>query len=99
MKGDVRKILGSYSKEVIIEWLCNSYFLPLARRNIKEELEDTRKDFEFNKIDKELTPLLEKQKKLGQKPFNVSVTLEMEKNRERIKKLLSKQEKLLGIGD
>lgn len=99
MKGDVRKILGSYSKEVIIEWLCNSYFLPLARRNIKEELEDIRKDFEFNKIDKELTPLLEKQKKLGQKPFNVSVTLEMEKNRERIKKLLSKQEKLLGIGD
>ena len=99
MKEDVSKILRSYSKEVIIEWICNSYFLILARRNIKAELEETRKDFEFNKIDKELTPLLAKQKKLGQKPFTVSVSLEMEKNRKGIKELLDKQVELLGIGD
>lgn len=99
MKEDVSKILRSYSKEVIIEWLCNSYFLLLARMDIKAELEETRKDFEFNKINKELTPLLAKQKKLGQKPFTDSVALEMAKNRKRIKELLVKQEELLGIGD
>lgn len=44
MKEDVSKILRSYSKEVMIEWLCNSYFLLLARRDIKAELDETLAD-------------------------------------------------------
>ena len=92
---DTRQILKGYSKEVIIEWLCNNWFLPLSRRNIKQELDNVRKDLEFNKCDKELTILFEKQKKLKEKPFNVTVALELEKNRNRILQLLEKEEKFI----
>lgn len=90
----VEEILNKYSKEVIIEWICNRYPV-FMNKDIKKELDETKNDLEFNKISKELDSLFAEQKKLREKPFNASVAIKMEKNRNRIHDLLDKQDKIL----
>lgn len=96
MAKSVEKILGAYSKEVIIEWITNRYPV-FMNKDLEKELEDVKNDLEFNKATKELDTLFKKQKELREKPFTVTVATEMEKNRKRIKCLLGKQEKFIGL--
>lgn len=90
----VNEILKKYSKEVIIEWVTNKYPL-FMNKNLEEELEGVKNDLEFDKANKELETLFKKQKELNKKPFSVTVEIEREKNRKRIRYLLDKQEKLI----
>lgn len=90
----VNEILNKYSKEVIIEWICNSYPV-FMNKDIKKELDETKNDLEFDKITKELDRLFADQKKLREKPFNASVAMKMEKNRNRIHFLVEKQSKMV----
>lgn len=90
----VNEILNKYSKEVIIEWVCNRYPV-FMNKDIRKELDETKNDLEFDKITKELDNLIEEQKKLREKPFNVSVAKKMEKNRNRISFLIEKQSKMV----
>ena len=92
----VNEILNKYSKEVIIEWICNRYPV-FMNKDIKKELDETKNDLEFNKAEKELQSLFAEQKKLKEKPYSNNVALRMEKNRIRIKELLNKEDKILGI--
>ena len=96
MTKSVEKILGAYSKEVIIEWLANRYPV-FMNKDLEKELEDAKNDLEFNKAEKELDTLFKKQKELGKKTFTNATATEMEKNRKRIRYLLDKQEKLIGL--
>ena len=96
MAKSVEKILGAYSKEVIIEWLTNRYPV-FMNKDLEKELENAKNDLKFNKVNKELDTLFKKQKELGKKPFSVTVATEMEKNRKRIRYLLDKQEKLIDL--
>lgn len=96
MAKSVEKILGAYSKEVIIEWIVNRYPV-FMNKDLEKELENTKNDSEFNKVDKELNTLFKKQKELGKKTFSINVATEMEKNRKRIRYLLDKQEKLIDL--
>lgn len=90
----VNEILKKYSKEVIIEWVTNKYPL-FMNKNLEEELEGVKNDLEFDKANKELETLFKKQKELNKKPFSVTVEIERENNRKRIRYLLDKQEKLI----
>lgn len=90
----VNEILDKYSKEVIIEWICNHYPV-FMDKNIKKELDETKNDIEFDKISKKLESLFAEQKKLREKPFNASVAMKMEKNRNRISFLVEKQSKMV----
>jgi hypothetical protein len=90
----VNEILNKYSKEVIIEWICNRYPV-FMNKDIKKELDETKNDLEFDKITKELDRLFAEQKKLREKPFNASVAIKMEKNRTRISFLIEKQSKMV----
>lgn len=90
----VNEILKKYSKEVIIKWFTNRYPL-FMYENLEEELEDVKNDLEFDKAHKELATLFKKQEELAKKTFSVTVAIEMEKNRKRIRYLLDKQEKLI----
>lgn len=93
-----KEILNKYSKEVIIEWVCNRYpvFMTVfMNKNIKKELDETKNDLEFDKITKELDRLFADQEKLREKPFNASVAIKMEKNRNRISFLVEKQSKMV----
>jgi hypothetical protein len=90
----VNEILNKYSKEVIIEWICNRYPV-LMNKDIKKELDETKNDLEFDKITKELDRLFAEQKKLREKPFNASVAIKMEKNRNRISFLVEKQSEMV----
>lgn len=90
----VNEILKKYSKEVIIEWVTNKYPL-FMNKNLEEELEGVKNDLEFDKANKELKTLFKKQKELNKKPFSVTVEIERENNRKRIRYLLDKQEKLI----
>ena len=92
----VEEILKLYNKEVIIKWVTNRYPLFL-NKDLKKELDEVKRDLEFDKANTELNSLFEKNKKLRGKPFNIDVAIEMEKNRQRIDFLLEKQEKLLGL--
>ena len=40
----VNEILNKYSKEVIIEWICNRYPF-FMNKDIKKELDETKNDF------------------------------------------------------
>lgn len=90
----VNEILKKYSKEVIIEWVTDKYPL-FMNKNLEEELEGVKNDLEFDKANKELETLFKKQKELDKKPFSVTVEIERENNRKRIRYLLDKQEKLI----
>lgn len=90
----VNEILNKYSKEVIIEWICNRYPV-FMNKDIKKELDETKNDLEFDKITKELDKLFADQEKLRKKPFNASVAIKMEKNRNRISFLVEKQSKMV----
>lgn len=90
----VEEILKLYNKEVIIKWVTNRYPL-FFNKDLKKELDETKRDLEFDKADTELKSLFEKNKKLRGKPFNIDVAIEMNKNRRRIDFLLKKEEKLL----
>ena len=90
----VNEILNKYSKEVIIEWICNRYPV-FMNKDIKKELDETKNDLEFNKIEKELDNLFAEQKKLKEKPFNASVAIKIEKNRNRISFLVKKESKMV----
>ena len=90
----VNEILSKYSKEVIIEWICNRYPV-FMNKDIKKELDETKNDVEFDKISKELDGLFAEQKKLREKPFSANVTMKMEKNRKRISFLVEKQSKMV----
>lgn len=90
----VNEILNKYSKEVIIEWICNRYPV-FMNKDIKKELDETKNDLEFDKITKELDRLFAEQKKLWEKPFNASVAMKMEKNRQRIHFLIEKQSEMV----
>ena len=92
----VEEILKLYNKEVIIKWVTNRYPLFL-NKDLKKELEEVKRDLEFDKADAELNSLFEKNKKLRGKPFNIDVAIEMKKNRQRIDFLLKKQGKLLDL--
>ena len=92
----VEEILKLYNKEVIIKWVTNRYPL-FFNKDLKKELDEVKRDLEFDKANTELNSLFEKNKKLRGKPFNIDVAIEMEKNRQRIDFLLEKQEKLLGL--
>lgn len=96
MAKSVEKILGAYSKEVIIEWLKNRYPV-FMNKDLEKELEDVKNDLEFEKEEKELDALFKKQRELSKKPFDATVVIEMRKNRERIIYLLDKQAKLLNL--
>ena len=90
----VNEILNKYSKEVIIEWICNRYPV-FMNKDIKKELDETKNDVEFDKISKELDGLFLFFFKLREKPFNANVTMKMEKNRKRISFLVEKQSKMV----
>ena len=90
----VNEILNKYSKEVIIEWICNRYPV-FMNKDIKKELDETKNDLEFDKISKELDRLFADQEKLREKTFNASVAIKMEKNRNRISFLVKKQAKMV----
>lgn len=92
----VEEILKLYNKEVIIKWVANRYPLFL-NKDLKKELDEVKRDLEFDKADTELQSLLEKNKKLRGKSFNIDVAIEMEKNRQRIDFLLKKEGKLLDL--
>ena len=92
----VEEILKLYNKEVIIKWITNRYPLFL-NKDLKKELDKTKRDLEFDKADAELDSLFEKNKKLRGKPFNIDVAIEMNKNRRRIDFLLKKEGKLLDL--
>ena len=92
----VEEILKLYNKEVIIKWVANRYTLFL-NKDLKKELDEVKRDLEFDKADTELQSLLEKNKKLRGKSFNIDVAIEMEKNRQRIDFLLKKEGKLLDL--
>lgn len=94
MSKSVEKILGAYSKEVIIEWLKNRYPV-FMNKDLEKELENVKNDLAFNKAEKELDILFKKQKELAKKPFTIATATAKEKNRKRIKYLLAEQEKLL----
>ena len=96
MSKSVEKILGAFSKEVIIEWLKNRYPV-FMNKDLEKELKDVKNDLEFNKAEKELDTLFKKQKELRKRTLTVTVATELEKNRKRIERLLNKQEKLLGL--
>lgn len=64
-------------------------------KDIKKELDETKNDLEFDKITKELDSLFAEQKKLREKPFNASVAIKMEKNRNRISFLVEKQSEMV----
>jgi len=91
----VNEILNKYSKEVIIEWICNRYPV-FMNKDIREELEETKNDLEFDKIGKELESLFAEQKKLKEKAYSNNVAMKMEKNRKRISFLVEKQSKIVG---
>ena len=90
----VNEILNKYSKEVIIEWICNRYPV-FMNKDIKKELDEIKNDLEFDKISKELDSLFAEQKKLREKPFNAKVAIEMERNINRIHFLVEKQAKMV----
>ena len=90
----VNEILNKYSKEVIIEWICNRYPV-FMNKDIKKELDEKKRDLEFDKISKELDSLFAEQEKLREKPFNASVAMKMNKNRNRISFLVEKQSKIV----
>jgi hypothetical protein len=90
----VEGLLNGYTKEVIIKWITNRYPV-FMNKNIKEELEETKKDLEFDKIEKELQTLFAKQKRIIRKTFSCETELKIEANREKIHFLLGKQQKLL----
>lgn len=92
----VEEILKLYNKEVIIKWVTNRYPL-FFNKDLKKELDETKRDLEFDKTDTELKSLFEKNKKLRGKPFNIDVAIEMNKNRQRIDFLLKKEGKLLDL--
>lgn len=94
----VEEILKLYNKEVIIKWVTNRYPLFL-NKDLKKELDETKRDLEFDKADAELDSLFEKNKKLRGKPFNIDVAIEMNKNRRRIDFLLKKEGKLLDLDE
>ena len=96
MTKSVEKILGAYSKEVIIEWLKNRYPV-FMNKDLEKELENVKNDLAFNKAEKELDILLKKQKELAKKPFTIATAKEKEKNWKRIEYLLAEQEKLLDL--
>ena len=88
------EILNKYSKEVIIEWVCNRYPV-FMNKDIRKELDETKNDLEFDKISKELDSLFAEQKKLREKPYSYNVAMKMEKNRNRISFLVEKQSKMV----
>lgn len=90
----VNEILNKYSKEVIIEWICNRYPV-FMNKDVKKELDEIKIDLEFNKTDKELQMLFAEQKKLKEKPYSINVALKMEKNRNRISFLVEKESKMV----
>lgn len=90
----VNEILNKYSKEVIIEWVCNRYPV-FMNKDIKKELDETKNDLEFDKISKELDSLFAEQEKLREKPFNANVAIKMKNNRNRISFLVEKQSKMV----
>lgn len=90
----VNEILNKYSKEVIIEWICNRYPV-FMNKDIKKELDETKNDLEFDKITKELDRLFTEQKKLREKTYSNNVAMKMEKNRKRISFLVEKQSKMV----
>lgn len=94
MTKSVEKILGAYSKEVIIKWVIDRYPVYL-NEYLEKELKEARNNLEFDKVNKELDTLFRKLEGLKKKPFDIAVATEMRKNRERISSLIKKQEELL----
>jgi len=93
----VNEILNKYSKEVIIEWICNRYPV-FMNKDIKKELDETKNNLEFDKITKELDTLFAEQEKLREKPYSNNVAMKMEKNRKRISFLVEKQSEMVMNG-
>ena len=90
----VKELLSKYSKAVIIEWISSNYPI-FMRKDLKKELDEVKKDIEFNSVSKELDLLFDKLKELKEKPFSVTIAIEQEQIRNRIRFLVNKQSKMV----
>lgn len=91
---NVKKILKKYSKEVIIEWVTDRYPV-FMNEKLEEELENSKKEVKYQKVQNELDSLFEEQEKLRKKKLDYNVEQKMRNNLQRIGYLLKEVDKYI----
>lgn len=94
----VEEVFMKYSKQVIIQWLCNQYPVFLKdKKQIIRELNDCKDDIAFEKIHAEFNMLIKKKASLKSENFQDFDDYLLERIRldKRIHYLFEKQEDFL----
>lgn len=98
MSRKVTCVFEKYSKEVLVEFCRNSFWCKNAKQ-LKDELENIRKNIQFDKTSKELENLFEVRKELEAKKDTFKsyndYLLEIIMVRKKIDKYMAIQDKLL----